>query len=150
VSAEAPEEPQSLSLHASCVALGAAGILLTGGPGSGKSTEALRLIALGAELVADDQVILTAGPKGIVAAPPEATAGLIEARGVGLLRMPFRSEVQLSLVVDLDTIEARRLPIQHEAEILETSLPMILGKNLPDLAAVLHAWFGAGGAREAP
>jgi serine kinase of HPr protein (carbohydrate metabolism regulator) len=43
-----------MTLHATAVALGEAGVLLLGPPGSGKSDLALRLIDRGAILIADD------------------------------------------------------------------------------------------------
>ncbi len=43
-------------LHASAVAVDGRGCLITGASASGKSTLALEMIALGAELVADDRV----------------------------------------------------------------------------------------------
>ena len=140
----------SVRVHASCVALGDRGVLLTGAAGAGKSTAALRLIALGAELVADDQVILEARDGALVASAPEATAGRIEARGVGILSLPHRDRVALAVVVDLDTIESRRLPPGREAEIEDVRLPLVHGRDLPDLAAVLVAWLARGGGLEEP
>jgi len=46
-------------IHASCVAVEGRGVLLRGAPGAGKSDLALRLIEGGADLVSDDQVVLT-------------------------------------------------------------------------------------------
>ncbi|PIY73077.1 MAG: serine kinase, partial [Rhodobacterales bacterium CG_4_10_14_0_8_um_filter_70_9] len=80
------------AIHASCVAWAVAGkargLLILGASGAGKSALALELIALGAALVADDQVALRRVGEAVVAAPPPPLAGLIEARGLGLLRMP--------------------------------------------------------------
>ncbi|GIX12089.1 MAG: aldolase [Paracoccaceae bacterium] len=135
-------------LHASCVALGDAGVLLTGAAGAGKSTAALRLIALGAELVADDQVELSRAGERVLARPPAAIAGRIEARGIGILRMAHRAEVALAVVVDLDTIELRRLPPARECRLAGVRLPLIHGRGLPDLAAALVAWLGRGAERE--
>ncbi|MEO1532556.1 MAG: serine kinase, partial [Pseudomonadota bacterium] len=47
-------------LHASAVALGERGLLILGPSGAGKTRLALELVALGAELVADDRVIVEA------------------------------------------------------------------------------------------
>jgi HPr kinase/phosphorylase len=52
-------------LHASTVAFGRdGGILILGPSGAGKSTLALRLIAAGAQLVADDRTIVMAARGG--------------------------------------------------------------------------------------
>ena len=73
-------------LHASAVALTpAAGVLILGPSGVGKSSLALRLMALGARLVADDGVALTVQAGALIARAPAPIAGLIEARGAGIL-----------------------------------------------------------------
>ncbi|MCP1273024.1 HPr kinase/phosphatase C-terminal domain-containing protein [Gluconobacter albidus] len=92
--------PPSLSegsVHASCVAWNGAGVLISGPSGSGKSELALRLMDAGFDLVADDRVLLD----GAVASAPARLAGLIEVRGVGILRTPFVTKVPVSLRVCL-------------------------------------------------
>jgi RNase adaptor protein for sRNA GlmZ degradation len=99
------------NVHATAISIAGRGVLLRGPSGCGKSDLALRLIASGAELIADDQVLLTRAGDRIVATPPASIAGLIEVRGVGIRRMPYRADVPISLVVDLvapDRVE--RLP----------------------------------------
>ena len=104
------------TLHASCVAVGDAGLLIRGPSGSGKSTLALRLIldaprALPpAELVADDRVVLTVEDGMLIARPPPLLAGLIELRGIGVRRMAYRSHVAVRHVVDLRASEMVRMP----------------------------------------
>jgi len=95
-------------VHGTCVALGRRGALLRGSPGSGKSDLALRFMALPGEgalqplLVADDQVWVEASANGtLIASPPQTIAGKIEARGLGIVEVPFLAEVQLVLVCDL-------------------------------------------------
>jgi HPr kinase/phosphorylase len=74
-------------LHASCAALGGDAVILLGPPGSGKSDLVLRLIQDSAwRLVADDQVALTATDGRLHAAAPPALHGLLEVRGIGLVR----------------------------------------------------------------
>ena len=58
---------------------------MTGPAGSGKSGLALRLRSLGFDLVADDIVDLDGG----VARAPAALAGLLEVRGLGIVRVPY-------------------------------------------------------------
>ena len=72
-----------MMVHATCVAIGDRAVLLCGPSGSGKSDLALRLIDGGAQLVADDQVVLRAEGGRIVARAPEALAGRMEVRGIG-------------------------------------------------------------------
>lgn len=86
------------------------GALLFGPPGAGKSDIALRLIDTGAALVADDQVDLTLGEGGLWGSAPKATQGLIEARGIGLIRLPFEPRVKVAVAVDLVSAEVARMP----------------------------------------
>ncbi|WP_448586208.1 HPr kinase/phosphorylase [Thermaurantiacus sp.] len=90
-------------IHGSCVAVRGAGLLLLGRSGAGKSDLALRLIDRGAVLVADDRVALTATDGALLASPPPRIAGLLEVRGVGILSLPFLTDVPLRLALDLDS-----------------------------------------------
>jgi HPr kinase/phosphorylase len=100
------------NIHASCVALGAKGVLLLGPSGAGKSDLALRLIDGGAQLVADDRTILFLDKGALHARAPASIRGLIEIRGVGIVKMPARAKVKLALVVRLGK-EGERLPIHR-------------------------------------
>lgn len=95
-------------VHGTCVALGNRAALLRGGSGAGKSDLALRFMALPREgelqplLVADDQVwVETRSDGSLMASPPQAIAGKIEIRGLGILEVPFVAEAPLKLVCDL-------------------------------------------------
>jgi serine kinase of HPr protein (carbohydrate metabolism regulator) len=88
-------------IHASCVAIEGAGVLLRGPSGSGKSDLALRLVDSGAQLVADDQVDLFADSGSLVARAPAALAGLLEVRGIGIVECPAIEAALVALVVDL-------------------------------------------------
>jgi HPr kinase/phosphorylase len=87
--------------HASCVSIHGKGVLLLGEAGAGKSDLALRLIHAGAVLIADDQVIITHVDEQLLASCPEKITGLIEARGIGLLTLPYQQNVPLALAVKL-------------------------------------------------
>lgn len=110
--------PPAPTIHASCVALDGAGILIRGPSGAGKSTLALRLIldpprALPeAVLVADDRVRLCVRDGTLHAAPPTALAGLIEVRNLGIRRLNFQQDCPVRLVVDLAAPDAERLPAE--------------------------------------
>ena len=91
------------SLHGSCAAHGGIGVLLLGSPGAGKSDLLLRLIDRGFDLVADDRVVIEAGQ----AMPPAALAGMIEIRGLGLLRMAHVAPVRLGLAILLEAPSVR-------------------------------------------
>ena len=100
----------STTVHASAVLVGARAVLIRGPSGSGKSRLALDLIdaartgsLLFARLVADDRVHLDNADGRLLVRPAEALAGLIEVRGVGLLRMAYEASAVVGLVVDLAT-----------------------------------------------
>ncbi|HEY6868656.1 MAG TPA: HPr kinase/phosphatase C-terminal domain-containing protein, partial [Novosphingobium sp.] len=83
--------------QATCVAIGGRAVLITGEPGSGKSSLALALIDRGALLVGDDGVALAARAGRLLASPAPATTGLIEVRNVGLLTRPVARGVPVAL-----------------------------------------------------
>lgn len=72
-------------------------MLLTGPPGSGKSDLLLRLLARGFSLVADDRVEILDG----IARAPGLLGGLLEVRGLGIMRLPYVESARLVLVVEL-------------------------------------------------
>ncbi|WP_149588944.1 HPr kinase/phosphorylase [Tabrizicola flagellatus] len=115
------------TLHATCVAVGDRGLLILGPSGSGKSALALRLVALGALLVSDDRTRVEPRDGRLWASCPNPDlAGLIEARGVGVLRAPAQAAAALDLAVDLGRIEADRLPPRRTVTISGQPLPLVL------------------------
>ncbi|MCC6305631.1 MAG: serine kinase [Rhodobacteraceae bacterium] len=132
-------------LHATAVALGAGGLLILGPSGAGKSGLALALMAAGAELVADDGVIVTAAEGIILARAPGPTAGLIEARGLGLLRVGHRSVARITAIADLSRTETLRLPPSRTLTLLGRPLPLLHAVASPHFAAALIAYLRAGG-----
>jgi HPr kinase/phosphorylase len=119
---QAPQ-PAHVWLHASCVQLGEVGVVLLGASGVGKSDLALRLIDAGALLVADDQLRVEAAPSGLRGRPAETLAGLLEVRGLGILRLPYCRECPLGLAVELDRAgPASRLPEPSTYTLLGTAL----------------------------
>lgn len=122
-------------VHGTCVALGRRAALLRGKPGAGKSDLALRFMALPSEgelkplLVADDQVFVEAQPDGtLLVSPPQTIAGKIEVRGVGIAKVPYLAEAQLTLICDLvDAVDVPRMPLEAPEPVL------IAGVRLPVL-----------------
>ena len=88
-------------VHATCVSLYGAGLIIRGPSGAGKSDLALRLIDRGARLVADDRVDVSVSDNGVIARAPETLAGLLEVRGLGILRVPVLEATVVRLVVKL-------------------------------------------------
>ena len=114
-------------MHASCVALDGRGVLIMGASGSGKSALALQLIAYGAALVADDQTQITLQDQQLIATCPPQLSGMIEARGIGLLRSAPCPAAVITLAVDLDQTETHRLPPHRITYLLGVQLPLVLG-----------------------
>lgn len=112
-------------IHGTAVVLGQAGLLLRGPSGSGKSDLALRLIDEGARLVADDQVEIACESADIVMSAPSTIAGMIEARGLGILRLPRAPRAALRLVCDLvSAADVERLPERRHTTLLGISVPL--------------------------
>lgn len=135
------ETPQTI-IHATLVQINNRGVLLMGPSGTGKSDLALRLIgtAFSPEfcpsppiLVADDQVILSVENDRLCGQPPATLQGLIEARSVGIKKVPFCAFSPINLIVTLTPgQEPERMPPPNEVKEL---LP---GRPLPCLS--LDPW----------
>jgi len=125
-----------LCLHASCISVDGNGLLIRGSSGSGKSTLALSLMALGAELVADDRVLLTLEQDDLVARAPIAIDGLIEARGLGILYADRCQKTIVGTVIDMDTPEVERLPPIRSVDLLGQKVTLL---NKPDTANLAPA-----------
>lgn len=113
-------------VYGSCAAREGHAVLVTGPSGAGKSDLVLRLLDRGFQLVADDRVDVAGG----YASVPAALAGLLEVRGLGILRLPYIARARLALLVQL-VGEAPRLPEpQRDAEF---GVPVI--RVIPDTAS---------------
>ncbi|PPD41225.1 MAG: aldolase [Methylocystis sp.] len=125
-------------IHATALVLGERGLLLRGASGAGKSALALALLARFsqkgdfARLVGDDRVSVEAMNGRLLARPHPAIAGVIEARGLGLLRMPHESVCALHAVIDVHQGEQAppRLPDE------EAQWASLAGIKLPRLATL--------------
>jgi HPr kinase/phosphorylase len=119
-----------LLMHATAVAIdtatGPRAVLIRGPSGSGKSDLGLRLIDAGARLIADDQCEMHRRGELIVVRSPPTIAGLIEVRGVGIVRLEPLAEAPLALIADLvapETVE--RLPARACERLLSLEVPRI-------------------------
>lgn len=136
-------EPEQ-TLHASCVVLERRGLLILGAAGTGKSALALGLMALGAALVSDDRTHVRRRGDRVYARAPEAIAGLIEARGLGILRAEAVAEVRVSAVMELDRRDLERLPPPRTIALLGCEVPLLHGQLSPYLPAALLQYFKGG------
>lgn len=126
-----------VTLHATSVAVSGRGLLILGPSGSGKSALALQMLALGATLIADDRTILERNGDKVMLSCPPALSGMIEARGLGLLRAPAHPPCPLVLVADLAVTETARFPEPREATLLERSFPLVQRVDAPHFPAAL-------------
>ena len=107
-----------MHIHASCAARDGHSVLLLGPPGSGKSDLLLRLLHNHFTLVADDQVEVWENH----VSPPAALAGLLEVRGLGILRLPYTAPVRLALAIRMGVGDRLPAPTHH----LQTGLPLVM------------------------
>ena len=120
-------------VHATCAALRHGrtwcAVLLRGPSGAGKSDLALRLLETGWRLVADDQTELSRDGKRLVATAPARIAGMIEARGLGIVKVAHDQLVRRAsvvLLVDLAHPERiERLPEPASETLLGVDLPVV-------------------------
>ena len=133
-------------VHATTVVLGQASVpfgarvdgavLLIGGSEAGKSDVALRLIAMGAKLISDDQTALTDAGGVLFASAPSSLHGQMEIRGVGIVNVTPAPPAPVVLTVRLDeTATVPRLP-----EPLTHKLPQGLENCAEPPFLVLHAF----------
>ena len=113
------EPARETLLHGTAIALGRRAVLIRGPSGAGKSDLALRclavapggLIATAPLLVADDQVLVCARDGRLMVRAPATLEGLLEVRGIGIVRLPCLDEAELCLVADIAApAEIERLP----------------------------------------
>ena len=132
-------------IHANALVLGEFGLLLRGPSGAGKSALALQLIAdwrtrgAFAALVGDDRVAIEARHGRLIARPHPSIRGMIEARGLGLLRVDYEPACVLRAVVDLlaGAEAPKRYPDADETmtELSGVTLPRMF-ENAASIAAV--------------
>lgn len=117
--------------HASAVAIDGRAVLIFGAPGSGKSDLALRLIAAGARLIADDGTRLQRKGEGVYASPPATIAGMMEVRGLGVVTVPGAATAAdafpVALAVDLvsDPALVARMPDPASRELAGVMVPCV-------------------------
>lgn len=113
-------------IHGTVVDIAGRGVLLRGPSGSGKSDLALRLLDRGASLVADDQVEISVGRRGLKAKAPDRLRGYLEVRGLGVLSMPVTGSTNIALVVDLvEASDVPRLPELRYETLMGTKILLI-------------------------
>ncbi|WP_243369425.1 HPr kinase/phosphorylase [Microvirga solisilvae] len=114
-----PEE----TIHASCVVIGEAGVLIRGRSGSGKSTLAREMVLHTLQagrfgcLVSDDRTRLRAEHGRLLGGPVEPLAGHLEIHGLGIVRQPYEPSAVIRLVIDLSE-DPPRFPEAEDGNIV--------------------------------
>jgi serine kinase of HPr protein (carbohydrate metabolism regulator) len=120
------------TVHASAVLVGARAVLIRGPSAAGKSRLAWELIEASrsgavrfARLVGDDRVHLQAAGGRLLVRPAEALAGMIELRGIGIMRRDHEPCAVVGLVVDLAAMDAERLPEDGQTILEGIAIPRL-------------------------
>lgn len=125
-----------VSVHASLAIVNGLGVMIKGPSGIGKSEALLELIQRGHAFVSDDTVELFRVGHSYYGKPAELTKGLLEARGIGIINIPFiygakssRDIAKVELVVELvpekNLNEVDRLGnLDLKYEVLDSFIPL--------------------------
>ena len=127
------------NIYATCLELNHKGILLIGPSGSGKSDLALRLIKeKQATLIADDRTDIELVSGEVIASCPQPIQGLLEVRGIGIVKMPHKEKSKISLVVELtnNLEQIERLPQAETTTLLGVEVKKI--RLYPFELSVVH------------
>lgn len=116
------------SVHGSLIAYQGMGILIMGPSGSFKTRLCIESMMHGAKFIADDQVVLSLTMGMLMGGPRPGFQGVLELRGVGLMKLPDSATQQVvHTVVELTPVEQiERLPVAREfREFLGIQVPLI-------------------------
>ncbi|WP_230529874.1 HPr kinase/phosphorylase [Microvirga roseola] len=134
------------TIHASCVLVGEAGLLIRGDSGAGKSTLARDVVRSAlrdgrfARLVSDDRTRIRERHGRLVAIPVEPIEGLIEIHGIGIVAQPHESAAVIRLIVDL-VEDPPRYPEEHDksSSLCGVTIPRIRLKSALSSADIVLA-----------
>jgi serine kinase of HPr protein (carbohydrate metabolism regulator) len=113
------------------------GVLIEGASGSGKSDLALKALAQGWFLVADDRTLVWADDGRLWGRAPDSLAGLIEARGLGVLATRRLAFAEIVLVARCDAAGCvERLPEPASWSALGVKVPHLAVAPFEESAAV--------------
>jgi HPr kinase/phosphorylase len=125
-------------LHGSAFAYMGTGCLVIGASGTGKSRITAEAMMMGAKLIADDRVALQPMMGMVAIAQLPELAGILELRGMGLIRMnDTTSKHVLHLVIELDPTAGDRLPELQKRQFLGIDVPYLRLAPAPQTSAAL-------------
>ncbi len=91
-----------MNQHATALEWNGKGFLFIGPPGCGKSTLALELMAQGATLVADDQVLLSHDTTQWIATCPPLIQNKIHIREIGIMHVSSIEKTSINVIFQSD------------------------------------------------
>ena len=114
----------SKRVHGTAVALEDNGVLIIGRSGSGKSDLALRLIDSGGTLISDDQTLCLKKHNDIFLFSIEEIYGLLEIRGMGIIKVPYIENIKMKIVVSM-VKKTERLCRRKKKKFLGLNYPLL-------------------------
>ncbi|WP_116086103.1 HPr kinase/phosphorylase [Tropicimonas sp. IMCC34011] len=136
---EAGDQGATTTIRATAIARDGRAALLMGPSGSGKSSLALRLAALGGRLVSDDMVHVRRRDQVLIASCPRPElVGKIEARGVGIIDIPHVPQAEIVLAVELTKGHGARHPDPRTFELLGLTVTLYSGEVSSHFCVTLH------------
>lgn len=123
-------------LHGSAFNFKGAGCLILGASGTGKSRLLAEAMALGAKLVADDRLTLQLMLGMLAVAPVPQLMGIMELRGLGLVKInDFIAKQMIHVVIELDPAADSRLPEAEKRTYLGVEVPYLRLPPVPQTSA---------------
>jgi len=103
------------------------GALIEGPSGTGKSDLAIRMMGGGFRLVADDRVVVWTSGGRLFGKSPRPLAGLLEARGVGIIPEAPLELCEIVLLVQCrpEAAQVERMPDSAPVDVLGVAIPQI-------------------------
>jgi serine kinase of HPr protein (carbohydrate metabolism regulator) len=102
------------------------GVLIEGASGAGKSDLALRALDAGWVLVADDRTLIWSCDGRLYGRAADALRDLMEIRGLGVMPIPTRPFVEISLIAAcVEPADVERAPEGEAETLLGVRLPCI-------------------------